>query len=173
MQRPFFVGGVSAVAWLVRRCRGTVNCRKLQDSPCSTVTPSLCFPLLLLVFYQPLTQGCRQQSWQHGCVECTVAIYRHTLMVNKDCGARAGYCTCKLFLNLSHLMWFEAGHTLEALRKGALDIPLIALTYKGMQWYTQTYRANTQPTSKYRPNHTEPHIERLGYNSLTLDTAWM
>lgn len=105
--------------------------------PCSAVTPSLCFPLLLLVFYQPLTRGCRQQSWQRVCVECTEAIYGHTLIVNKDCGARAAYCMCKLFLSLTHLMWIEAEHTLEALKNGALDILRIARTYKGMKTYSK------------------------------------
>lgn len=79
MQRPLFVVGVFHI----------VNCigrRKSNEAAglCVLLLRASVFPLALLVFYQPLTQGCRQQSWQHVCVECTVAIYGHALTVNKD-----------------------------------------------------------------------------------------
>lgn len=111
------------------------------------------------------------QRWQHVCVECTLAIYGHTHTVNKYCWASAGSRTCKLSLNLSHLTWFEAEHTPEALEKGALyrsgsetrgtDIYRHALIYS---------HKDTHPSGTCRPKHMEPHIQSLLDNSL--DTAW-
>ena len=83
--------GAAAVGGCWRpRCRDSASCTGCRRS--RKLHEELCFnsSLPLLVFYQPLTWGCHQQSWQHVSVECSLAIYGHTHMVNKDGWASAG-----------------------------------------------------------------------------------
>lgn len=69
----------------------------LQIQVSLSTPPHAATHLPQLVLNQPLTQACcYPQSWQHVCVECTLAIYGHTHTVNKSWRASTHVSVLKL-----------------------------------------------------------------------------
>lgn len=93
-----------------------------------------------------------------------LAIYRHTHRASKYCWASAGCHSRKL----SHLAWFKAEHTPQALWKGAYDwlaSESHELTHAGMCLYSYLDKQRQQTSGHMQTQtHATAHTE--------LDTQW-